>query len=149
MKTELCAGVVAVNDDGHVGLIQATHRPTDWLLPKGHQENGEDLRETALREAMEEMGIGGVIEPKPPAIVSHYSKTDYPEATIEDEVTHTLTVIPAFTHIVCKVTYFYLMTVAEICEREDNRPIRWVKHAEALKMLSYSTHRIALRRLNW
>ena len=29
-----------------------------WDLPKGHQENGEDIRVTALREVQEETGVG-------------------------------------------------------------------------------------------
>jgi ADP-ribose pyrophosphatase YjhB (NUDIX family) len=29
-----------------------------WDLPKGHQEEGEDIRTTALREVQEETGVG-------------------------------------------------------------------------------------------
>ena len=36
-------------------LVQASDN-TDWVLPKGHIESGEDMKETAVREVLEETG---------------------------------------------------------------------------------------------
>ncbi|WP_300452428.1 NUDIX domain-containing protein [Accumulibacter sp.] len=37
-------------------LVEATNDPTQWVLPKGHVEEGEQHRETAVREVYEETG---------------------------------------------------------------------------------------------
>ncbi|SEU45940.1 8-oxo-dGTP pyrophosphatase MutT, NUDIX family [Burkholderia cepacia] len=38
-------------------LVEATNDPTQWVLPKGHVEEGEQHRETAVREVYEETGV--------------------------------------------------------------------------------------------
>ncbi len=38
-------------------LVEATNDPTQWVLPKGHVEEGEQHRETAVREVHEETGV--------------------------------------------------------------------------------------------
>jgi ADP-ribose pyrophosphatase YjhB (NUDIX family) len=38
-------------------LVEATNDPTQWVLPKGHVEETEHPRETAVREIHEETGI--------------------------------------------------------------------------------------------
>ena len=38
-------------------LVEAKDDPTQWVLPKGHIEEGEQLRETAVREVYEETGV--------------------------------------------------------------------------------------------
>jgi 8-oxo-dGTP pyrophosphatase MutT (NUDIX family) len=43
-------------------LVEARANPGRWVLPKGHIEPGESLRETAVREVHEEAGIWAVIE---------------------------------------------------------------------------------------
>lgn len=61
----VCARFREVNAAG--GLVQ--NRRSDcllirrnglWDLPKGHQEPGEDIRTTALREVQEETGLGDI-----------------------------------------------------------------------------------------
>lgn len=49
------AGGLVSNRRGDVLLIS---RNGMWDLPKGHQEEGEDIRSTALREVQEETGVG-------------------------------------------------------------------------------------------
>lgn len=154
MKAELCAGVVAVDADGHIGLILASNKK-QWVLPKGHQETGEDdLRVTALREAMEEMGVGGYMHEGPPVIVSHYSKTHYDEVEVEDTsenaVKGATITIPEITVVACKVTYFYRMTVLEVLkaeDREDKREMLWLPPALALDKLDYPSHRYVVKKL--
>ncbi len=62
---KICSEFVEVNAGG--GLVSnrrgdylLIRRNGLWDLPKGHQENGEDLRTTALREVKEETGISGL-----------------------------------------------------------------------------------------
>jgi 8-oxo-dGTP pyrophosphatase MutT (NUDIX family) len=38
-------------------LVEATNDPGQWVLPKGHVEEGEQHRETAVREVLEETGV--------------------------------------------------------------------------------------------
>jgi ADP-ribose pyrophosphatase YjhB (NUDIX family) len=38
-------------------LVEAKDDPAQWVLPKGHVEEGEQLRETAVREVHEETGV--------------------------------------------------------------------------------------------
>ena len=38
-------------------LVEATDDPAQWVLPKGHVEEAEPLRETAVREVHEETGV--------------------------------------------------------------------------------------------
>ena len=52
-------GVVVRRDDDRRTRVAVIHRPKymDWSLPKGKLEKGEDWREAALREVMEETGF--------------------------------------------------------------------------------------------
>jgi len=60
-EIEVSAGglVISSSDPGKVALISHRNRGggEDWVIPKGHQEAGEDLRTTAVREVAEETGI--------------------------------------------------------------------------------------------
>ncbi|MBR1927057.1 MAG: NUDIX domain-containing protein [Bacteroidales bacterium] len=51
------AGGLVSNRRGDVLLIR---RNGLWDLPKGHQEEGEDIKVTALREVMEETGVNNL-----------------------------------------------------------------------------------------
>ena len=52
-------GVVVLNDDNHVLLVQRGQEPNIgmWTIPGGRQEPGETLAETAHREIEEETGV--------------------------------------------------------------------------------------------
>lgn len=60
-QSEVSAGglVVSAQDPNLVALISHRNRGggEDWVIPKGHQERGEDLTSTAIREVKEETGI--------------------------------------------------------------------------------------------
>lgn len=43
-------------------LVEATGDPTQWVLPKGHIEEAEQPRETAVREVLEETGVWARID---------------------------------------------------------------------------------------
>lgn len=55
----LGAGGVLFNPQGEVLLIR--DRQGYWCFPKGHVDEGENLKQTALREVEEETGIRGKI----------------------------------------------------------------------------------------
>ena len=62
----LCSSLTPINAGG--GLVQnqageylLIHRNGLWDLPKGKQEEGEDIALTALREVEEECGISGLL----------------------------------------------------------------------------------------
>jgi ADP-ribose pyrophosphatase YjhB (NUDIX family) len=42
-------------------LVEATNDPAQWVLPKGHVEEDEQLRETAVREVFEETGVWALV----------------------------------------------------------------------------------------
>ena len=46
-------------DGPQVLLVRAKRDPRNWIFPKGHQEKGETLAETAVRELAEEGGVVG------------------------------------------------------------------------------------------
>jgi 8-oxo-dGTP pyrophosphatase MutT (NUDIX family) len=54
------SGAVVYRSDREIGrqylLVQATGKPGEWVLPKGHIEPGEQPRQTAVREVREETG---------------------------------------------------------------------------------------------
>ena len=55
-------GAIVIRDsaDGpKVLLVRARRDPRNWIFPKGHQEKGETLAETAVRELAEEAGVVG------------------------------------------------------------------------------------------
>lgn len=60
-QREISAGglVVSADDPTLVALISHRNRGggEDWVIPKGHQERGEDLVVTAIREVYEETGL--------------------------------------------------------------------------------------------
>ncbi|MBO27318.1 MAG: RNA pyrophosphohydrolase [Rhodobacteraceae bacterium] len=64
-----CVGVMMINDEGKVFVGQRRDRDTDaWQMPQGGVEPGENLREAALRELVEETGV-------PPELVEVVAQT--------------------------------------------------------------------------
>jgi 8-oxo-dGTP pyrophosphatase MutT (NUDIX family) len=60
----IAAGVLVIRDDGRVLAVSRGADLTDWGLPFGQGEPGEDPRTIALRELHEETGLDGeLIEP--------------------------------------------------------------------------------------
>lgn len=55
-----CAGFMLVNAEGHVFVGQRIDPSAHgfWQMPQGGIDKGEDVREAALRELHEEIGVG-------------------------------------------------------------------------------------------
>lgn len=58
------AGVIIVNDQGQILLVQRGHQPQvgRWTVPGGRLEPGETPEQAAVREALEETGLHVRIE---------------------------------------------------------------------------------------
>ncbi len=74
-------------------LLLRGRRSSEWGFPKGHQDPGEDLVTTALRETAEETGMALVAITAPPLLL-HYQVPSgrrktvayYPAVTIQTDV---------------------------------------------------------------
>lgn len=78
-----CGGVVIYR--GKILLLYKNYRSRyeGWVLPKGTVEPGEEFKDTALREVLEESGAKA-------SVMKYIGKSDYtfsiPEDTVEKEV---------------------------------------------------------------
>src|SRR5690606_11874111 len=70
LKEISAGGVVYRKDNGSISLLALTDRFGRYSLPKGKQEAGETLKETALREIWEETAIKGIVE-QPLGVVTY------------------------------------------------------------------------------
>ena len=52
-----CGAVVYCQEDNDIKYLLVCEHGGFWVFPKGHMEDGESERETALREVKEETGI--------------------------------------------------------------------------------------------
>lgn len=83
IKATSCGGVVIFR--GKILLLYKNfkNKYEGWVLPKGTVEEGEDFKQTALREVKEESGAVG-------KIVKYLGKSEYsfsvPEDVVEKEV---------------------------------------------------------------
>ena len=58
LSIEQCYGFIVFKEKQNTFLIlERVEKKGDWTFPKGHQEEGESPKETALRELEEETGI--------------------------------------------------------------------------------------------
>jgi ADP-ribose pyrophosphatase YjhB (NUDIX family) len=102
-------------------LVRAKDKPQEWVLPKGHIEPGESIRETAVREVREEAGVWARVEGQ---------LSDASFTTGEEPV---------------KVR-FYLMEALRRGKRiEKRRDPVWLKLEDALQRASHDNIRNALQ----
>ena len=79
IKATSCGGVVIYR--GKVLLLYKNYRKRydGWVLPKGTVEEGEDYKETALREVKEETGVSA-------KIMKYVGKSQYSFKTVHNTV---------------------------------------------------------------
>ena len=112
------AGAITVRDTDNgpeVLLVRAKSDPRQWIFPKGHQEKGETLAETAVRELKEEGGVVG--DPLKSVGVSTFRWGD-------EEV---------------EVTYFLVRDTGRMGKAE--REVAWKSFADAKKLVSFDDAR--------
>jgi 8-oxo-dGTP pyrophosphatase MutT (NUDIX family) len=121
------AGVVAYKRENGVLrclFISSRVDPSLYILPAGHQEKGEELAETAKREAMEESGVEVSIEDK--LGFSFFEKNG----------------------VYLKTDYFLASMVSEGHTAEDRR-IEWFTYEEAVKINTFREARGFLKEVHY
>jgi ADP-ribose pyrophosphatase YjhB (NUDIX family) len=111
-------GAITVRDTAkgfEVLLVRAKKDPRQWIFPKGHQEDGETLAETAVRELKEEGGVVG--ESVKSLGVSSYRSGGYD----------------------VEVTYFLVRDTGKRAKAE--RDVSWRSFSEAKQLVSFDDAR--------
>jgi ADP-ribose pyrophosphatase YjhB (NUDIX family) len=98
----------------------AKERPGEWLLPKGHVENGEDCRATAVREVKEETGV--------------FARVLAPMEISEIQLTKKKILVQ-----------YYLMEMIAQEASPERRRLEWVTFDEAIQRISHESNRILLQ----
>lgn len=81
-RLQQVAALVWRLEKGGLQLLTITSRGTGrWIIPKGWPQTGHTLASTAMREAYEEAGIRGIIDPAPIGTYN-YQKYDMPPEAI-------------------------------------------------------------------
>ncbi len=124
-----CGGVVIFR--GKILLLYKSYKGKydGWVLPKGTVEEGEEFKDTALREVMEESGAKGTI-------MKYVGKSEYTFAVTDD--------------VVSKEVHWYLM-MADSYYSKPQREEYFVdsgfyKYHEAYHLLKYSNERQILEK---
>jgi len=101
-------------------LVEAKGDPTQWVLPKGHVEEGEQHRETAVREVHEEAGVWACI--------------------VNDlgDVSHSVN------GTVVTTRFFLMRTLGRGLRKDKERRHEWMGLPQALERASYAETRSLL-----
>lgn len=124
-----CGGVVI--REGKILLLYKNfrNRYDGWVMPKGTVEEGEQFRETALREVREEAGIEA-------SIVSYIGKSQYSFNTFRDTIAK-------------EVHWFLMKAPDQECRpqyEEYFEDAGYYKYHEAIHLLKYSNERQILEK---
>jgi 8-oxo-dGTP pyrophosphatase MutT (NUDIX family) len=102
-------------------LVEAKDDPTQWVLPKGHVEEGEQHRETAVREVYEETGIWARISGEL-GVVSY---------TVDQSIV--------------TVRFFLMKAAGRGVRKEKDRKVAWLPLEQAIARASHNETRELLR----
>lgn len=114
------AGMVCFNRVGQVLICNAKGKPDEWVLPKGHIEEGEESYEAAQRETLEECGIRSITDGTEPLFITGF------ELLAEDGSTLSEVIIEWWTGLADRVA-----------DTPAERNSKWVSWGRALKMLTF------------
>jgi len=109
------------SDEPEYLLVQATKKRSEWVLPKGHIEAGEDARTCAVREVREETGVLGRI--KKELNVIHY--------LVENQTV--------------KVQFYLMEAVEQAKPKDRSRKHAWLRLDEALHRATHDETKDLLR----
>ncbi|WP_439272235.1 NUDIX hydrolase [Pseudochrobactrum sp. HB0163] len=127
------AALVYRNPGPSPEILLITSRGTGrWITPKGWPKAGRTLHDMALREAFEEAGIRGTVNPDP---IGRY---DYVKYDLPPEA------IPSFTVNVYAVEYDHM---AKNWPERGQRVSEWVSPEEAAKRVDEAELKKLLRNL--
>ena len=124
-----CGGVVIFR--GKILLLYKNYRNKyeGWVLPKGTVEEGEEYKETALREVLEESGAKA-------SIIKYIGKSEYTFAAAED--------------IVAKDVHWYLMMADSYYSKPQREEYfadsGYYKFHEAYHLLKFANEKQILER---
>ena len=133
MPKEQCYGVVVVykeNNENIFLILQHDDKEGSWSFPKGHTEDGETPKGTALRELEEEAGIKDV-----ELLSSDLIYEEYPINRNEEKR--------------LKINEYFIGFVnnKDVKIQEDEiHTFKWATYEEALGILTYSTRKESLKK---
>ena len=104
------------NKEDHILLISSLSSPMSWKLPGGGVDPGENAKEAAVREVLEEAGVIGEL--------------DRCIGKFKDEERKT-------------VTFMYSMIVTQLVASLEGRKRRWFSLSDAVKELSRQPHQLS------
>lgn len=119
-----CGGVVIYR--GKILLLYKSYKNKydGWVLPKGTVENGEEYKETAVREVLEETGVQA-------SIIKYIGKSRYSFTVPED--------------VVAKEVHWYLMRANSYYSKPQKEEFfvdsGYYKYHEAYHLLKFSNER--------
>lgn len=86
-KQEISSGIIPFTfRNGELQILTVKARTEDWEFPKGGVEGSEELQQTALREAKEELGVADIRLVD--SFSTEYSYSFYWEGTPVDKTVH-------------------------------------------------------------
>lgn len=132
-EQHISAGVIPYCRDGNTTkflLIQHDTHDQHWAFPKGHQEPGETLAQTAIRELAEETGITDCILVTDTQFTESYSYLFKPKNII-----------------IHKTVHYFLGQVPEqdvTVQAGEVLDYQWLPYKEALETITFDNARQVL-----
>jgi len=124
-----CGGVVIFRGKILVLYKNFKNKYEGWVLPKGTVEEGEEYKETAIREVKEETGVNA-------SIIKYVGKSQYTFSTVND--------------IIVKDVHWYLMMADSYFSKPQREEFfmdsGYYKYHEAYHMLKFANEKQILEK---